>query len=172
MAKQPKQSIPKPDSKFKELVWPIFKRMPTYLRLGFALAKDPAIPHRHKLVLYSTVVYQFTPIHWVVTPIPVVGQLDFPILLLLSIRQMVANCPASVSRPHFDALSLSPTQFQDDMDALLKFGGDVASDTKRRVGSDVKFAGRVVRYMGLKSLARVVVATEKPRSKPAHGTEA
>ena len=161
----PKQ-ITRPDNRFRTVLWPIMKRMPTYLRLGWNLAREPAIPHRHKLMLYGLAVYQFTPIHWAVTPIPVLGQIDFPILLLLAIRQMVAHCPPEVSARCFARLNLEPTQFADDLAAVLKFGGDMATGACRRVGGEVRFAGRVAGKVGVRSLARLVVAAERPRKHP------
>ncbi|MGO8673320.1 MAG: YkvA family protein [Capsulimonadaceae bacterium] len=144
-------------------VWPIIKRTPTYALLGLALARHPAIPQRHKLLLYSVIVYQVSPLHVVVTPIPIVGQVDCVVLLLLAIRQMVAHCPPAVLRCCLLQVKLDPLQFESDMDAILKLGGD----TRRRIETDVKFAGRVVRFLGLRNLARLVVATEKRRNNPA-----
>ena len=83
LSKQAELRDPKSDNTIKTIVWPIIKRTSTYFLLGLALARHPAIPRRHKLILYGTLVYQFSPLHLLVSPIPVVGQVDCIVLLLL-----------------------------------------------------------------------------------------
>jgi len=49
-----------------------------------------------------------TSVHFLFSPIPVLGRIDTLLLLLLGIRQMLANCPPDVARGGFERLSLSP----------------------------------------------------------------
>jgi uncharacterized membrane protein YkvA (DUF1232 family) len=166
MTNEPR-ALPRPtDNKLKTVVWPIMKRTPTYLRLSWDLAREPAIPHRHKLFLYGLIAYQVSPIHWAVTVVPVLGQIDFPVLLFLAIRQMLVNCPPEVAKRCFARLNLSPTQLDEDYKALKKLTGDAASDACWRVGAEFRVAGKVAGKVGMKTLARMVVAAEKPKNRP------
>jgi uncharacterized membrane protein YkvA (DUF1232 family) len=143
------------ENKLKTILWPIARRTPTYLRLAWALVREPAIPQRHKLMIYGMLVYQVTPIHFVVSPIPVVGQLDGIVLLLLGIRQMVEHCPPRVARRHFARLNLAPNQFNEDLKAVQALCGDAAKSVARRIGSDARFAGRVAGGLSKRMMFRL-----------------
>jgi uncharacterized membrane protein YkvA (DUF1232 family) len=151
-----KQPSPK-EEQFKAVVWPVLKRTPAYVRLAWALARDPAIPHRHKTMLYGTVVYQLSPIHYAVTPIPVIGQVDFFILLTLSIKQMLDHCPPKIAEAHFARLGLATDQLDRDSLAIRSFCGKSFGRASRQFGGNVKFAGRVAGGMGRRMLRRVAL---------------
>jgi uncharacterized membrane protein YkvA (DUF1232 family) len=158
MTPQTQELVPISNHPTKSAIWPMVKRTPAYLRLGLELAKNPSISHRHKLLLYSTVAYQVSPLHLVVTPIPVVGQLDCIALLLLSIRQMATHCPPAVFTRCLQRSKIEPSQYESDMNTVI----GTTSNAGRQFSSKARFAGRVVRFMGLRAFARLVIATEKP----------
>src|SRR5436305_2848730 len=79
---------------------PIVKRFPAYLRCGWALIREPAIPLKHKTLLYSVVLYTITPAHMVVGVVPVLGQVDSTLMFLLGLRQALAHCPPEIRRKH------------------------------------------------------------------------
>lgn len=144
------------DQDLKAVLWPVLRRTPRYMRLAFELAKDPSIPHRHKTMLYATVVYQFSPIHWVVTPIPVIGQIDGFVLLVMSIRQILAHCPENVARKHFAKLKLPRNQLDLDADLVMKVGGDAAKAAQRRATSTLKFVWRFGTGFSRRQFGRIV----------------
>ncbi len=121
----------------RALIWPIVKRLPAYLRLAWALSREPAIPWRHKTLLYLFPVYYFSPAHLAVHPIPVLGQIDGVFFLVLALRQALAHCPRPVLARHLARLNLGPTQLEDDwhtaLRVLRRVGGSVAGPVVRRL---------------------------------------
>lgn len=146
---------------FKKILWPILKRMPRYLRMGIALAREPAIPTRHKSVLISAVVYQVTPIHLIVTPIPVVGQIDTAALLLLGIRQAYNHCPPDIAKEHFARLGLPPAQLRRDMAVILGLGDYTMTSAGTRIARDARFAGRVAAGFGRRQIGRLFAVAKE-----------
>ncbi len=88
---------PPPAGDVRALILPIVKRLPAYLRLGWALSREPAIPWRHKTLLYLFPIYYVSPAHLLVHPIPVLGQIDGAAFFLLALRQALTHCPARCS---------------------------------------------------------------------------
>jgi hypothetical protein len=147
----------------KALLWPIVKRVPAYVRLGWALCREPAIPHRHKTLLYTTLVYTFTPAHLLLSPVPVLGQVDSLVLLLLGIRQAVAHCPAEVCDHHLARLKLAPTQLNRDLHVTLYVSWHTVGKIGRPLGHHLRFAGRVLRGFSRRTLKRLLEETEEPQ---------
>jgi uncharacterized membrane protein YkvA (DUF1232 family) len=163
-AKPPPPATDSPGQDAKAVLWPIAKRMPRYARLAFELAREPAIPARYKAGLYATVVYQVTPIHLVVTPIPIIGQVDTIVLLLLSIRQILAHCPEDVARRHFAKLRLPRQQIDRDVDAVLRLSGEAVAKAQRKIKKDLRFVGRFAAGLGRRQINRLVSASQKPKA--------
>jgi uncharacterized membrane protein YkvA (DUF1232 family) len=141
---------------FKKILWPIFKRVPRYLRLALAFAGEPEIPARYKTILYGAVIYQVTPIHFLFAPIPVVGQIDTIILLGLGIRQAYDHCPPDIANHHFAKLGLRRNQLDRDMAVVLGFGDYTVTTAARRVSRDARYAGRIAAGVGKRQLSRLL----------------
>ena len=141
-------SVPEPDRNLKTVLWPIIKRTPSYLRLAWNLAREPAIEHRHKTLLYATVLYQVTPANLLLSAIPVVGQLDTLVLLLLGLRQVLAHCPAEIAARHCAQLKLTPNQLETDIKNVLTIAKVTAAGAAEtagyHVGSKMYRAGRAL----------------------------
>jgi hypothetical protein len=127
------------DQDLRALIWSIMKRLPAYTRLGWRLIHEPAVPGQYKALIYGAVVYAATPVHTPLTPIPIVGQIDTPLVLLLSLRSALAHCPAPAAERHLRALKLSATQLDEDLAALRHAAREAAHSTSR----SVRFAARV-----------------------------
>ena len=140
----------------KKLLWPILKRVPKYLRLGWALAREPAIPTRYKTILYGAVLYQITPFHYLLTPIPVVGQVDIVVLLILGIRQAYEHCPPDIANHHFAKLGLKRNQLDRDMAVVLGLGDYTVTSTTSRVARDLRFAGRLASGVSRRQISRLI----------------
>jgi len=145
------------DPKFMAVIWPILKRTPAYLRLGWALAREPAIPQRNKLLLYAMIAYQVSPVHYIVTPIPVIGQIDFFVLLALSIKQMLDHCPPAIARGHFQKLGLAEDQLDRDWQTMRTYCGKSVAKATRQMSSNARFAGRVAGGVGRRMLRRLAL---------------
>ena len=127
------------------LVGPVLKRLPAYLRLGWALAKEPAIPWRHKTLLCLFPLYCVSPVNLLAQSVPVLGLVDEAAWFLLGTRQALAHCPHPAAARHLSRLNLAPRQLEEDLETVLEVIRRVVgkvlrlSSTPRR-GSDV--AGR------------------------------
>jgi uncharacterized membrane protein YkvA (DUF1232 family) len=95
--------------------WTVVKRMPAYVRLVAALAKDPEVPHRARAVLAAGGAYMVSPIDLVPGVIPVAGQLDDLYVLLMAIRRAVRMCPPDVADRHLARLDLERETLDDDL---------------------------------------------------------
>ncbi len=108
------------------LVEPVLKRLPAYVRLGWALAKEPAIPWRHKTLLCLFPLYCVSPVNLLAQSIPVLGLVDEAVWFLVGTRQALAHCPPPVAARHLARLHLAPRQLQEDVNAVLAVVGRVA----------------------------------------------
>src|SRR5579871_1216635 len=103
------RSLSKSERAEEAFVWPMVKRLPTYGKLALALLKEPAIPQRHKIWLYSVVLYEVSPPHLLIAAVPVLGQIDSIALFLIGLRQILRHCLPVVAARHLERLSLTRT---------------------------------------------------------------
>lgn len=135
------------------LLLPIVKRMPAYVRLGWATAWEPTIPLVHRSGLYITVAYVVSPAHVAMNAFPILGQMDVVLLLLLSLRQALRNCPPETLARLCGRLKIKPAQLDQDISTLLglaslgvKYLYEAVTDRSpliTRVGARLAFSGRV-----------------------------
>lgn len=137
-------------------LWPIARRVPRYLRLGWAILREPAIPMRYKTVLYGAIAYQFSPAQIALAAIPVVGQIDALLLFLVGLRLAMSHCPPAVRASHLERVGLRDGQLGED----LRTVGALARRTARRAGTglavEFKFAARVGGGVARRMARRVV----------------
>lgn len=122
-------------------------RLPHYLNLAQALARDPVVPKRHKAALAAGIGYAVLPLDLLPGIIPLIGQLDDLGALLLGLRQALAGCPPAVAAAHLRRAGLSDSA----LDADLR---TVAVATVWLVAGAAGLAARVVRAP-LRLLGRV-----------------
>ena len=120
---------------------PIMQRLPAYGKLAWRTSRDPSIPFRYRLPLYSLPLYYLAPTHLPISAIPVIGQLDGPVLLLLALRQALRHCPKEATISHLQRLGLTANQIEEDLATLRA----VADSALGGAGKRISFAGRVVR---------------------------
>jgi uncharacterized membrane protein YkvA (DUF1232 family) len=93
-------------------------RLPSYVRLGADLARDPDVPATAKASLVAAGAYAISPIDLVPGIIPVAGQMDDVAALLIAIRFAVRMTPKEVSMPHLERAGITPQQIDDDLKAV------------------------------------------------------
>ncbi len=93
-------------------------RVPAYLRLGWLLARDPAVPGWGKAALVGALGYVVSPIDPLPGIIPVIGQLDDLAVLLLAVRSALAAAPDEVGQRHLATCKLSHETLQRDLVTL------------------------------------------------------
>ena len=100
----------------------VVARLPRYLNLAQALARDPTVSRQHKSALALGIGYAVSPIDLIPGIIPVVGQLDDLAALLLGIRQALRGCPEEVAAAHLARVGLSQTALDADLRTVAVAG--------------------------------------------------
>ncbi len=157
-----------PAREIKKLLVPIVKRLPGYIKLAWMLAKEPSIPLVHRSGLYLTVVYVLSPAHLAANIVPVFGQVDWILLLMLSIRQALVHCPPEVLARLHTLAKLQPQQLDADLATLTRLcrgGAEAACAALSRklpatgpMGKKVAFAGRVANGFTRRVIGRIRTA--------------
>ena len=76
------------------------RKLPTYARLVWDLARDPRVPLSQKAVLGGIAVYLASPIDLIPDFIPVIGQMDDLAVLILGLDWFIRNAPPDVVAEH------------------------------------------------------------------------
>lgn len=139
----------------RALLWPIARRMPAYLRLGWRLGREPAIAKRHKALLVSAALYTITPAHVVMNAVPILGQIDSVVLFLVGLRQALRHCPPEIAAAHLARVRLQRGQLDDDLRTVLYVAQTVAHKAGNFLGRNLRFAGRVAAGFGRRTLRRM-----------------
>jgi len=98
------------------------RRLPSYARLAWALARDPHLSRARRAAVLAGAAYVISPIDFVPGIIPVVGQLD-DMLIALGVIRLALNG----LKPEFRAQRLAAAGLaQSDLDADLRTTGAIA----------------------------------------------
>jgi uncharacterized membrane protein YkvA (DUF1232 family) len=104
-------------------------RLPRYLYLAQALARDPAVSARRKSALALGLGYAVLPFDLLPGVIPVVGQLDDLAALLLGIRQALKGLAPDAAAAHFAHAGLAPSALDADLRTVGVAGVWLAAGT-------------------------------------------
>jgi uncharacterized membrane protein YkvA (DUF1232 family) len=129
--------------------WAVVRRLPRYLRLALALAKDGRVPPTAKAAVGIGGAYAVSPIDLVPGLIPVAGQLDDVMVLLVALRRALRTCPPALAAEHLERVGLSFADLDGDLAACraalrwlaaqgLRFTRRVATAAGRRVWGAVR----------------------------------
>jgi uncharacterized membrane protein YkvA (DUF1232 family) len=91
------------------------RRMPAYLRLAWALAKDPLLSRARRAAVIGAAGYLASPVDLVPGFIPVIGQLDDIAVALAALRIALAGLSPERRREHLDAVGLRDQDLADDL---------------------------------------------------------
>ena len=114
---------PFPSEAFGGLV----RRMPRYGRLALALGRDPTIAKARRAAVLAGAVYLISPVDLVPGIVPVLGQLDDLLVVLLALKVALGGLEPTRRRRHLAAVGLAED--------------DLAADV-RTVGSTTAWIGR------------------------------
>lgn len=98
--------------------WQTVKRLPAYVRLSAALARDRRVPHGARAVLVVGGVYTVSPIDLVPGIIPVAGQIDDVYVVLMAIRQALRMVPDEVGEEYLERYQLDVATIDSDLAAI------------------------------------------------------
>jgi len=76
------------------------RKLPTYARLIWDLARDPRVPRQQKFVLGAIAAYLAFPLDIIPDFIPVLGQMDDLAVLILGLDWFIRNAPPDVVEEH------------------------------------------------------------------------
>ena len=98
--------------------WETVRRLPTYMRLVAALARDSRVPRRARGMLVAGGAYMVSPIDLVPGVIPVAGQIDDVYVVLMAIRQALRMTPADVADEYLERYQIDTTMIDSDLAAI------------------------------------------------------
>jgi uncharacterized membrane protein YkvA (DUF1232 family) len=108
----------------------VARKLPTYARLVWGLARDPRVPTQQKLVLGAIAAYLAFPIDIVPDFIPVLGQMDDVAVLLLGLDWFIRNAPEEVVEEHMARISQDADVFSKDFDNASTMLKDRAAELR------------------------------------------
>jgi uncharacterized membrane protein YkvA (DUF1232 family) len=121
-------------------------RLPRYLNLAQALVRDPSIAGPRKAALIGGLAYAISPVDLVPGIIPVIGQLDDLVVLLVGIRTALGGCTPSDAEAHLTRVGLSRTALDDDLAvvrrAVLWLGVQSLELAARALGAGLRLLTR------------------------------
>lgn len=100
------------------------RKLPSYARLVWGLARDPAVPAAQKLILVGVIGYLLMPIDIIPDFIPVLGQLDDVAVVLLGLDLFIKSAPAEVVDAHLARIAKGRDDLSKDMDQIQGVLGD------------------------------------------------
>jgi len=103
------------------------RKLPTYARLVWGLARDPRVPTQQKLVLGAMAAYLAFPLDIIPDFIPVLGQLDDVAVLLLGLDWFIRNAPPDVVEEHMTRIAKHDDTLAHDLDSASSLISDRAS---------------------------------------------
>lgn len=124
--------------------WIAVRRLPSYVKLAVALGRDPRVPKRAKAILSAGAIYTLSPLDLIPGIIPVAGQLDDLLVMLLALRQATHSCPPALAAEHLSRQGLTATDIDSDLAATRD---TVVWLAKRGAQATARFARRSGRFL-------------------------
>jgi len=93
------------------------RKLPTYARLIWGLARDPRVPMNQKVVLGGIAAYLAFPIDIIPDFIPVIGQMDDLAVLILGLDWFIRNAPPEVVQDHMAKIAQHDDTLSKDLES-------------------------------------------------------
>jgi len=100
------------------------RKLPTYARLVWGLARDSRVGAQQKLILVGVIGYLLMPIDIIPDFIPVLGQLDDVAVVLLGLDLFLKSAPEAVVDEHLARIAKGRDDLTRDMDQVQSLLGD------------------------------------------------
>ncbi len=94
------------------------RKLPTYARLVWGLARDPRVPMQQKAVLGGIAAYLAFPIDIIPDFIPVIGELDDLAVLIFGLDWFIRHAPPEVVEDHMARIAKHDDSFTKDLDQV------------------------------------------------------
>lgn len=115
-------------------VMDLIRRLPTYMRLVWALLRDGRVPPQQKLILVGIGAYVVLPIDLIPDFVPVLGQLDDLAVVLLGLDLFIRSAPPDIVEEHLAKISQDKDQLRRDIATAERLLGDRLDDVRDTVG--------------------------------------
>lgn len=112
----------------------VARKLPTYARLVWGLARDPRVPTQQKLVLAGIAAYLAFPIDVIPDFIPVIGELDDLAVLIFGLDWFIRNAPADVVDDHMARIAQHDDIFSKDLNTAGSVLQDRAAELRATLG--------------------------------------
>ncbi len=136
----------------KDLI-PIARRMPAYVRLISALLKDPRFSKKQKAALAAGLGYLVSPIDLIPGAVPLLGQLDDILAVLIALNIAISAAPLEVVEPHLEASGLSFKIIEEDAATVRRTIKDISVTTAKAAGRGLSKLGKVFLRAAQKSFS-------------------
>lgn len=100
------------------------RKLPTYARLVWGLARDGRVPAPQKLILVGMIGYLLMPLDLIPDFIPVLGQLDDVAVVLLGLDLFIKSAPSEVVDEHLARIAKGRDDLSKDLDQIQGVLGD------------------------------------------------
>lgn len=111
--------VPAPETNpVMERFWAAVRRIPRYVFLGTHLIRDDRVPKKAKATIAAGGAYVISPVDLVPGLIPVAGQLDDLVVLLIGLRRALKTCPPDVAEENLRRAGLTMDDFDTDLNAV------------------------------------------------------
>ena len=112
----------------------LIRRLPTYIRLVWALLRDPRVPGQQKLILAGIGAYVFLPLDLIPDFVPVLGQLDDLAVVLLGLDLFIRSAPQDIVDEHLATITQDKDQLRRDIATAERVLGDRLDAVRDTVG--------------------------------------
>src|SRR5207245_7927316 len=102
----------------------LIRRLPTYIRLVWALLRDSRVPGQQKLILAGIGAYLVLPLDLIPDFVPVLGQLDDLAVVILGLDLFIRSAPADIVEEHLAKISQDKDQLRRDVATAERLLGD------------------------------------------------
>lgn len=141
------------------------RKLPTYARLVWGLARDGRVPAPQKLILAGIVGYLLMPLDLIPDFIPVVGQLDDLAVVLLGLDLFIKSAPADVVDAHLARIAKGRDDLSKDMAQIQGILGDRFTGIRDDLGRILE--RQRTRYKTIDEAASALEGWQHKEAKPA-----
>jgi uncharacterized membrane protein YkvA (DUF1232 family) len=111
----------------------LIRRLPTYIRLVWALLRDGRVPAQQKLILAGIAGYLFFPIDLIPDFVPVLGQLDDLAVVLLGLDLFIRGAPEDIVEEHLAKIAQDKDQLRRDIATAERLLGNRVGEVRDTV---------------------------------------
>jgi uncharacterized membrane protein YkvA (DUF1232 family) len=130
-------------------IFSVFAKLPCYSRLLVKLYKSRNIRKRHKLLLSAGIAYSVSPIELIPGIIPVAGQLDNLLIMLLCLKKVLEAADKDTREKYLQEIGITIEEIDEDI--------KLTRDTLRAIGKGtVKVISNTAKFIGYKSLHGII----------------